>query len=343
MPDKRFPGRDQQRMAFLSRVVERISAVPGVESASSVMGLPLGFGAAVSAFYFDGKPMPKFSEMPAANYSQITANYFQTMQTPLLRGRAFDERDTVSAPFVAIVNEAFVRTFCLGEEPLGRHLRVMDSQRERPTEIVGVVRDIQQDTLAAAAQPLMYFPATQRCWANTQLVIRTHGDPAAITPTIRRAISEIDAEQTIYLVRTFDELLDNALVQRRLQMTLLAMFAGLALLLSAIGIYGVMAYSVTQRKHEIGVRTALGASPRRVLGLILRQGLGLTVLGIVIGLACAWGITRLMSSLLYDISQTDSFSFMLIPVVLLIVAALACWLPARRATRVDPLVALRYE
>ncbi|HEY8459977.1 MAG TPA: FtsX-like permease family protein, partial [Blastocatellia bacterium] len=343
MPDQRFPGQDRQRIAFLARVVERVSALPGVESASSVMGLPMGSVAPQSAFYFDDRPMPQFSEMPMAQYAQISANYFQTMRTPLVRGRAFDQRDVVDAPFVAIVNEAFVRAFLNGEEPLGKRLRVMDSHRERPTEIVGVVRDMRQGDLTEPPKPQMFFPATQRCWADAQIVLRTRGEPAALKESLRRAVSEIDAAQTLFPICAFDELLDNALAQRRLQMTLLAAFAGLALLLAAVGIYGVMAYSVTQRRREIGVRLTLGAQPRQALALILRYGMWLATQGVLIGVAVAWALTRWMGSLLFEISPTDPVSFVLIPLLLLIVALLACWLPARRASKVNPIVALRCE
>lgn len=343
MPDKRFPGRDAQRMMFLARVVERVGALPGVESASSVMGLPLTGMGARSSFYFEGRPAPKPDEMPAAGYSQISANFFSTTRTPLVRGRHFDGRDAVDAPFVAIVNEAFVRAHLSGEEPLGKRLRVMDSRRDRPTEIVGVVRDIKQNDLAAPIAPLMYFPATQRCWADAQLVVRTHGDPAALKAVLQRAVVEVDPSQTIFLVRTLDEILGNALTQRRQQMTLLTMFAGLALLLTAIGIYGVMSYNVAQRTQEIGVRLALGAQPRHMLALVLRQGLGLTVLGVVLGLAGALMLTRLLRSLLFEVNPIDPLTFALVPLLLLGVALLACYLPARRAARVDPMVALRYE
>ncbi len=343
MPDDRFPGRDRQRMAFLARVVERASAVPGVESASSVLGLPLGAGVARSAFYFLDKPTPPSSEMPSAQYVQISANYFQTMRTPLLRGRAFDQRDVVDAPFVAIVNEAFVRAFFNGEEPLGKRLRVMDSRRERPTEIVGVVRDMRRGDLTEPANPQMFFPATQRCWVDAQIVLRTHGDPAALKESLRRAVSEVDAAQSLFLIRPFDELLGNALAQRRLQMTLLAVFAGLALALAAVGIYGVMAYSVIQRRREIGVRITLGAQPLQALTLILRYGLTLATMGVLIGMTGAWALTRWMSGLLFEISPTDPVSFVLIPLLLLSVALLACWWPARRASKVNPMIALRAE
>ena len=343
MPDARFPGRDAQRMTFLSRMVDRISTLPDVESAASVMGLPVAFGGASSAFYFDGQPAPEPSAMQVAGYSQISANYFETMKTPMARGRQFEARDTVTAPYVAIVNEAFVRTFLNGQEPLGKGLWVMDSQRKKPTKIVGVVRDMRQRDITMPAKPEMYFPATQRCWADAQLVIRTHGNPTALIAALRRAALEIDPAQTIYLIRTLAELTDNAVAQRRLQMILLLVFAGLALLLSAIGIYGVMTFSVAQRTQEIGVRMSLGAQRGHVLSLILRQGMILALAGVTIGIAGAFALTRLMGSLLYEISPTDPLTFASIPFLLLAVACFASWLPAQRASRLDPLKALRHE
>jgi putative ABC transport system permease protein len=343
MPDARFPGRDEQRMAFLSRLVERVSALPGVVSASSVMGLPVGFVGASTAFYFDGRPMPEPSAMLIAGYSQVSANYFETMKTSILRGRQFEPRDTVTAPYVTIVNEAFVRAFLDGQEPIGRRVFVMDSRRGRPTEIVGVVRDVRQRDIVKPAGPEMYFPSTQRCWADAQLVIRTHGDPSALTAALRRAVIEVDPAQTIFLVRTLAEVRGDAVALRRLQMILLSIFAGLALLLAAVGIYGVMSYGVAQRTQEIGVRISLGAQRGHVLGMILRQGMGLTALGVAVGLIGAFALTRLMRSLLFEVSPTDPLIFSLIPLALIAVAGLASWLPARRAARLDPLKALRSE
>jgi putative ABC transport system permease protein len=202
---------------------------------------------------------------------------------------------------------------------------------------------MRQGDLTEPAKPQMFFPATQRCWADAQIVMRAHGDPAALKEPLRRAVSEVETAQTIFLIHAFDELLGNALAQRRLQMTLLAVFAGLALLLAAVGIYGVMAYSVAQRRREIGVRLTLGAQPIQALMLILRYGLRLTALGVLIGVAGAWALTRWMRGLLYEISPTDPVSFVLIPLLLLAVALSACWRPARRAGKVDPMIILRHD
>jgi putative ABC transport system permease protein len=341
MPDARFPGGEEQRKAFLLRVIDRVQALPGVEKASSVRGAPLGFLAARTAFYFEGRPMPKLNELDAAGYTQVSPGYFRTMESQVMRGRDFNSRDVINAPFVAVVNEAFVRAFSNGEEPLGRRLRIMDSHRSRTTEIVGVVHDLRERDPGAPALPEIYFPMMQRCWANAQLVVRTKGDPAALTSALQRAVAEIDPAQTLGFVRPLDSMLAGALAQRRLQAILLAAFAFVSLFLAGLGIYGVMAYLVTQRTHEIGVRMSLGAQKHQVLGLILRHGMSVAAIGVLAGLAGAAGLTRLMHSLLYEISPTDPLSFALIPLLLLGAAFLASWLPAKRAAGVDPLKALR--
>ena len=228
MPDARFPGKEAQRMTFLAQLLERIAALPGVDSAASVMGLPLSFIGATSAFYIDGMPEPKPNEYLAAGYSQVSTNYFQTMGTPLLRGRRFDSHDTMNSPYVAIINEAFARAFFPDKDPLGKRLRVMDSYRNKPTEIVGVVRDMRQRDLVTAARPEMYFPTMQRCWADAQIVVRTRVDPALMAAILQRTVAEIDSRQTVSFIRTMESLMDNAMSQRRLQMLLLAAFSGVA-------------------------------------------------------------------------------------------------------------------
>ena len=343
MSDARFPNGEAQRKAFVARVVERVTALPGVLSAGSVMGLPLAFGGARSLVYVEGRPEPKPDEPQVSGYAQISTNYFQTMGTPLLRGRHFDGRDSAEAPFVAIVNEAFVHTFFPNEDPLGKRLKVFDSHRDQPTEIIGVVRDFRQRDVGAPPGPEMYFPFPQRCWFDVQIVLRTRSHPAAMIPALRQAVSEVDPSQTLYLLRPMETVVDGALSNRWLQMVLLAVFSGLALLLSVVGIYGVMAYLVTQRTHEIGVRMSLGAQKRHILGLVVRQGIGLALLGVSLGLAGAFALTRVLRSLLFEISPTDPLTFALIPILLSTAALLACWLPARRAAQVEPMVALRLD
>ena len=348
MPDSRFPGnsfneRAPFRKAFLAQVVERAAALPGVESAAVVMGLPLtDVGGDMQVFVL-GRPEPKPSDPQQAGYSQVSPNYFQTMGTPLLRGRHFDSHDTVEAPLVAIVNESFVRTFFPNGDTIGQRLRVMDGYRDRPTEIVGIVRDTRQRSLTAPPGPEMYFPIMQRCWFTGQLVLKTKGDPLSMIPSLTKAVAGLDSRQPLYAVRTLSSLMADSYAQQRLQMLLLALFAAVALTLALVGVYGVMACVVAQRRREIGVRLALGAQRTDVLRLILRHGLGLTLLGLAIGFAVALTLTRVMRSQLYEIGPTDPLTFIAVSLMLLAVALVACWFPARRAAKVDPMVALRHE
>jgi putative ABC transport system permease protein len=348
MDDARFPGNDARereplRRAFLARVVERAAALPGVESAASVMGMPLTVIGANMQVFVVGRGEPKPGEPQVAGYSLVSTDYFRTMRIPLLRGRNCDGHDTVDAPFVAIVNETFARTFFPNEDPIGQRLRVMDSYRARPTEIIGVIRDTRQRGIISNPGPEMYFPVMQRCWANGQIVLRTKGDPAAMIPALTKAVAELDARQPLYFVRTLTSLMEDSYSQQRLQMILLTVFAGVALTLAVVGVYGVMVCVVTQRRREIGVRVALGAQKRDVLFLVIGQGMKLALAGLPIGVMVALGLTRVIGSLLYEVQPTDPLTFAAVSLVLAAVALLACWLPARRATKVDPMEALRYE
>ncbi len=341
MPDSRFPNGEPQRIAFLARLLDRISALPGVDSAATVMGLPLSGLEPRTEVSVEGRPPDRASAPVAAGYSLVSGGYFDTIGVPLLRGRRFDSRDSAQAPLVAIVNQTFARNFFPHEDPLGRRLRVMDSHRERLTEIVGIVPDIRQQDMAAAAGDEMYFPTTQRAWPDAQVVLRTRAAPTALIEPLRKAIHEVDSAQTVYLARTFDSLLDDTLAERRFQAILLGIFAGIAALLSAVGIYGVMAYVVTQRTNEIGVRVALGAQRRDVLVMIARQGMGLALAGVAAGALGAALLARLLGNLLFEIGPLDPTTFALTPLLLMATALVACGLPAWRAAMIDPLVAMR--
>ena len=348
MPDSRFPGksfseREPFRKAFLAQVIERAAALPGVESAAVVMGMPLtSVGASMQVTVID-RPEPKPGEAQVSGYSQVSPNYFQTMGIPLLRGRHFDNHDAVDGPFVAIVNETFARTFFPNGDAMGQRLRVMDGHRDRPTEIVGIVRDTRQRSITAPPGPEMYFPIMQRCWFTGQIVLKTKGDPDAEIPALTKAVAGLDSRQPLYGVRTLLSLMEDSVAQQRLQMLLLSTFASVALLLALVGVYGVMACVVAQRRHEIGVRMSLGAQRHQMLGMILGQAMKLSAVGICVGLVAAFGLAKFLRGLLFEISPTDPLTFIVVPCVLALAALAGGWFPARRAAKIDPMVALRHE
>jgi putative ABC transport system permease protein len=284
-----------------------------------------------------------------ANHREISANYLQTMNIPLRAGRYFDGRDNEKSMPVVIINETMARQYWPGENALGRRLKIGDPDEpgKQWKQIVGIVADVRQMGLDEPVKAEMYLPYQQVTdwpfFAPRDLAIRTSGDTSNLVGSVRQIIREVDPDQPVSNVATMAELLGTEASQRRMGMIMLVAFAALALLLASLGIYGVLAYFVTQHTSEIGVRLALGATTRNILFLVLRKGMGLTLLGVVIGLAAALAFTRLMSSLLFGVKAIDPLTFVTVPLLLAGVALLACYLPARRATKVDPLVALRYE
>jgi putative ABC transport system permease protein len=272
----------------------------------------------------------------------VSSNYFQAMSIPLIKGRFFTDRDNADAPKVAIVSESFVRQFLAGKEPLGQRI-IMDFGEPWTAEIVGVVGSIHQNTLAAPVYREMYTPALQRAPMMWNLVVRGAVDPSRLTAAIKSEVRALDKNLPIFNVRRMEERVAESAAQPRLRTTLLGIFAGLAVLLAAVGIYGVISYSVTQRTHELGVRKALGAQAGDVLGLVVRQGMALALLGVAIGLAASFGLARVIQGLLFGVSPMDPWTFISIPLLLALVALSATLIPAWRATRVDPIVALRYE
>ncbi|HET9479555.1 MAG TPA: ABC transporter permease, partial [Pyrinomonadaceae bacterium] len=333
---------------FFNQLLERVSALPGVASATIAYDHPLQSNW-VDSFEIEGSVAPADSQSQSANFIPVGPNYFETVRAQIVRGRPFTPQDDADHPGAAIVNEAFVRHYFPNEDPLGRRLRpsppgrIWENQRLTSFEVVGVVRDVKFDGLAAGSEPAYYLPASQAPLNDMTMLVRTTSDPRTVIPALRQAVWSIDPNQPISNVNTLEQIVSDSIAQPRLNMLLMMLFGGLALLLSAVGIYGLLSYAVTQRTQELGIRMALGANVADVLKLVLRQGMFLALIGEAIGLAGAFALTRLMRGLLFGVTPTDTTIFAAVVVVLSLTALLACYLPARRATKVDPLVALRYE
>lgn len=332
---------------FFNQLNERVAAVPGVESVSIAYDHPLQSNW-LDSFAIEGRVSDP-ANADSANFMPVGADYFNTVGVQAVSGRTFTPQDDADHPGVAVVNEAFVRHYFPNENPLGRRIRpgppgrIWDGQKLTSFEIVGVVRDVKFDGLAAASEPAYYLPATQSPLNDMTILVRTKSDPQSIVAGLRQAVWSIDPNQPISNVNTLEQIVSESIAQPRLNMLLMMLFGGLALLLSAVGIYGLLSYAVTQRTQELGIRMALGANVTDVLKLVLKQGMFLALVGEAIGLAGAFALTRLMRGLLFGVTPTDTTIFAGVVVVLTLTALLACYLPARRATKVDPLVALRYE
>lgn len=332
---------ENERAAFFEQVVNRINHAPGVIAAGAVLSLPLTGAEESTDIFVEGRPRPEAGQRLQADFTMITPDYFRAMGIPLLKGRQFTERDRKDTPAVIIINNALAHRYFPNEEPVGKRITV--GFEKFPREVVGVVESTKQQTLTAEAPPALFIPHLQRAAETMTIVIRTNADPISLAPMAREQVHAVDSAIPVTNVRTMNEVFSESVVQQRFSMLLVGLFGSLALALSAIGIYGVMAYTVTQRKHEIAVRMALGARRRQVLQLIVKDGLIVASLGVGLGVAGAFGLTRLMTSLLFEVKPTDLQTFVLVSVLLLLVAVAACLVPARRATKVDPLVALRYE
>ncbi|HEX8501477.1 MAG TPA: ABC transporter permease [Pyrinomonadaceae bacterium] len=335
-----------QKAEFYAALTERLNALPGVEAAGATTSLPLG-GSNLSVwrgFIPEGRPAtPEASE--GASYAVVTPGYFRALRIPVRAGRDFDERDDANSPKVAVVNETLARKFFAGQDPVGRHIAIWRDE-DFPRRIVGVVGDTKPQSLDAEDAPQVYVPARQdAAWGGFSLAVRARGgdDPAALAPAVREAVRALDRQLPVYDVKTMGKVLGDSTAYRRVTVFLMAGFAAAALLLAGVGLYGVLSYTVAQRTREIGIRMALGARGRDVLGLVVRQGMLLTLAGLGLGLAGALLLTRLMEGLLYGVSAADPEVYALVALLLAAVALVACLVPARRATKVDPMVALRYE
>jgi putative ABC transport system permease protein len=276
-----------------------------------------------------------------ASFRSISADYFRAMRVPLLRGRSFDDRDTASSPAVVVINESMARQIAPTGEAIGK--RIKHGFKKQVAEVVGIVGDVKFAGLDKETMPEMYAPFAQRSWPFLRLVVRAKSDPLNLAAAIRGAAQSIDKDQPVDKISTMRSIVNSSIAPRRFYMQLLGSFAGMALILASIGIYGLVSYSVAQRTREIGIRMALGARRNDVLRLVLTEGFKLTIIGLVLGLVGAFAFTKVLRNLLFEVKPTDPFTFIVVSVSLLVVALLACYIPARRATKVDPLVALRYE
>ena len=341
-----FKYRDKAQISsFFQQVIEQIKNAPGVESVGGITGLPLTGTGWTGSFNIEGRPVAPGQAEPHSAFRAITPDYFEAMKIPLIDGRFFSERDVEGSNRVVIIDRTLAEHFFPGENPLGKRVEFGMAGPDGPKwrEIVGVVGSIRHRRLDAEIKDHIYFPQTQVPQSIMSLVVRTSTDPESATSVIRGAVASVDKDQPIHRVMTMEQVRSDSVSNKRLSMLLLTIFAGVALVLASVGIYGVMSYSVSERTHEIGIRMALGAKAADVLKLVVGQGMALALAGVVIGVAAALLLTRFMQSLLFGVTATDATTFMLISVLLAGVALLACYLPARRATKVDPMVALRYE
>jgi predicted permease len=333
-------------VAFYQSALSRLRSIPGVESAGIGETVPMGGEGESTVIRMPDHPVGSQREMPFANYTVISPGYLSSIGTPVLRGRDFLESDTADSTPVALVNVAMEKKYWPSQQgALGKQVGPGSSRYPLMT-IVGVVPDVKHISLREETPPEIFVMYTQKQWPsmlNMRVALRTKVDPASMTESVRVAIHSGDADLPLAKIATLTTLVNDSLSQPRFAMLLMGAFSLLALLLASIGMYGVISYSVAQRIQEIGIRMALGAKRRNVFGMVLGQGARLAGLGIAIGLLVALGVTRLMSSFLYGVQSTDPFTFAAVCLLLLATALLACYLPARRATRVDPMVALRHE
>jgi len=345
LSETRYNSDQQDR--FVQELLTRIQSLPGVSNASGAIPLPLSDSRFLISFNVLDHPVDKSNE-PTAGFYVVTPGFFETLQIPLVRGRTFDARDQRNAAPVMVVTQEFARKYFPNEDPIGKRVRIgagegVAREKYKTREIVGVVGDIRNSDLAKPAEASYYIPLPQLMWGPPTLTIRTQGDPNALTAEVRKILTSMDPDAPLYGARTMEDYLALDLGRARFQTVLLSVFAMVAILLTAVGLYGVMSYTVLQRTPEIGLRVALGADRQDVIGMILARSFSITGLGLLIGLLGAFGLTRLLSSLLYEIKPVDPLTFIAVAVVLGGVSLLSSYVPAWRAAKVDPMVALRYE
>jgi len=337
-----YPEGDVRGALVLQQMLEKVRSIPGVRSAGMVTALPITGGASTD-FVIEGRPAPPVNDEPSADIRSVDGGYFHTMGIPLLVGREFTAADGANSKRVMVINETMARQYWPQQNPIGQRVTMKDWGPPLTGEVVGVVGDVKTNGLDAAVGPMIYWPYFQFPELFNTVVVRSDGEPSRLVPAVKAALWAVSKNQPISRIETMEEVLSESLARRRLYMVLLGVFAGAALLLAGVGIYGMVSYSVSQRIREMGIRIAIGAERGDVLRLVLGQGVKVAGLGIVVGMVAALGLTRLMSSLLFGVNATDPLTFAGVASLLTLVALGACFVPARRAMRVDPMVALRHE
>ena len=342
--DVKYPS--EQQSQFFQQLRTKLESLPGVEGASGVLPLPLSGDRFSISFEIDGRPVAK-KDQPSADFFVADAGYFKAMGIPIVKGRDFNQFDQHKSAQVVIVTEAFARQFFPGEDAVGKRIKpgmsTFDGEKSQMREIIGVVGDIRNRSLSVESKPAYYVPETQVPFNQLSMVVRTTGDPHVLINAVGKEVLALDKDVPVYSVKTMNEYLASSVAAPRFNTTLLSIFAGVALVLTIVGLYGVMSYSVAQRTNEIGIRLALGAQRRDVIALVVKQGLLLVLFGLLIGLPSAFALMRLISGLLFGVTNKDPMTFVSAAVVLSVVGLLACYIPALRATRVDPMEALRCE
>lgn len=361
LPERKYAS-VEQREQFYVRLLNNLRGLPGVESSAAASGLPLGNNGWQTSFTIDGRPLPPRNETPLMEACLVTPDYFRAMNIPLKRGRYFDDHDDrsalagkdlskltevekeIAALNAIVIDEEFAHRYWPNEEAVGQRIRLGTDAKAPVLTVQGVVGRVKMEGLSQDSKRVQgYFPFAQIPSGGMTVILKASGDPNQLIAAVRQQVKAIDPDQPIYSIRTMDEIRAESVASERLSLTLLSIFAGIALVLAIVGIYGVMSYSVTQRTHEIGIRMAIGAQPRDVFRMVIGQGMMLALIGVAIGLLLAFALTRLMTTMLFGVEPTDPATFAAIAVLLTVVALVACYVPGRRATKVDPVVSLRYE
>jgi predicted permease len=340
LPSAKYDSRERGNQ-FYDELQARLRALPGVEAAASTGIMPLRGGAS-AALAIRGRPVPE-GELPEVGYVSVSRRYFETLRIPLRRGRTFAEQDNATSQPVVVISESIARRHWPTGDAVGAFVRLGPNPADPWSEVIGVVGDVRQGGPADESRPTVYAFLHQDYWDGRDVIVRATGNPASIAASARGVVRQLDPKLPVIQMRTMEEVADEVLAERRLPMTLMTVFAAIALVLAAVGLYGVMSYVVTARTREFGVRMALGAPRSAVTRLVMRQGLGTVLVGLTLGLAGAIAASQLLTGLLFGVKPLDPLTFGAVPAVLLAVAIAACWIPARRATRVDPLAALRTD